>query len=339
MPREALLLGGAAGVAALSVLVAAVAPGVIAQPELRDRPGEVDIVEVTIAPGTISGRTASLSVNTRLRHRGGPSENVSVLIRAIDLDSGFVETERTVTVEPITGMREIAVVGNLSVERAGGYRIETIVFQDGARVAQGGRTVRGVGTLEPDYARTPIEFHRFTGPGADLPVLEYSIATTQNDRVALSVSTHLTNTGETPAGGLRLVIKARQADSNIVADETTVRIDRIGAGHTATPSTELTVPDGYNYYLDAILWKDGVIVGTARSAATLDPTETIAVNRTRQSIGLEVSDFDRRGDRAESVEPTPTAAAANTPGQPGFTPAVSVLALLAVAVLLWRRSP
>ncbi|MDY6817437.1 MAG: PGF-CTERM sorting domain-containing protein [Halobacteriales archaeon] len=339
MPREALLLGGAAGVAALSILVAAVAPGVIAQPEIRDRPGEIDIVEVMIAPGTVSGRTATLSVDTRLRHRGGPSGNVSVLFRAIDLESGFVETERTVAVERVTGTREIAVVGNLSVERAGGYRIETIVFQDGARVAQGGRTVQGVGTLEPEYARTPIEFHRFTGPGADLPVLEYSIANTQDNRVTLSVSTHLTNTGDTAAGGLRLVIKARQADSNIVADETTVRIDRIGTGHTATPSTELTVPDGYDYYLDAILWKDGVIVGTARSAANLDPTETIAVNRTRRSIGLEVSDFDRSEGTAESVRRTPTAAAANTPGQPGFTPVVAVIALLCAAFLLWRRSP
>lgn len=332
MRPEKPLLGGAIAVVVMSAVGAAVVPGAFTPPEDPVEPSFLRIQEVTIAPGGVAGGTVTLSIETRLSHRGGPAENVTVLLRATDLDSGLVERTRRVDVEPIRDTREVAVTGNLTVERAGGYRIESIVFQDDQRVAEAAKDVRGVGTLQPEYAETPIEFHRFQG--AELPVIEYSIDETEGNRTTLRVSTHLTNTGDDPAGDLRLVLKARQAESGIVAAESTVPVGEIQAGTTATPSTRLTVPSGYNYYLDAVLWKDDVIVGTARSGANLHPTETISVNETTRGIGLEVSDFerDREGQRTRAMERTPAAA---TPGQPGFTAITGLLAL--VGALLFAR--
>ena len=335
MVPERLLLGSAAAVVVVSAVAVAVVPGALA-PEEPDpvRPVGLDVAELNVAPGHVAGDTATLAIETRLRHAGGPAENVTLLVRAVDLESGLVETTREVAVEPIRGEREVAVTTNLTVAREGGYRVESVAFLDGQRRVSAAKSVRGVEALQPEYARTPVEFHRFTRTGQ--PVMEYAIADVQDDRATLRVQTYLTNTGSEAPGDLRLTLTARQADSNIVADRAEVSVGAIEPGRTATPEAELVVPDGYNYYLDAVLWKDGVIVGTARSVANLDPTETISANVTTREVGLEVSDFEEDGGSGVEREPPEPAETRATGGQPGFTAAIAVVALLG-AVLATRR--
>jgi hypothetical protein len=111
-----------------------------------------------------------------------------VLVRAVHLDSGLVETTTETRMPTIEGEQETSVTQNVSVERRGGYRIETIVFRDGERVAEGGKEVRGVGTLRPAYARTDVAFH-WQGEGSEFPSIEYTIADVTNNRTTLDVST------------------------------------------------------------------------------------------------------------------------------------------------------
>lgn len=340
MNREVTLAGGIAALLAVSLLVTAVVPGVIARPETDDvRAGHLRIEEVTITPGTVAGNTATLAVDTRLAHRGGQSNNVSVLFRAVDLESGLVETTRRISVGEVRGDTEVAVDGNLSVARRGGYRIETILYRDGERIDEGGKEVRGLSALQPEYTQSAVEFHRFDGYrlGADLPVIEYTVNDVENNRTTLDVSAYLTNTGDVAAGDLRLVFKVRQADSYIVADEATVDVGQVRQGRTVSPSASLTVPDGYNYYLDAVLWKDGVIVGTERSVANLNPTETLSANETKREIGLQVSEFES-DDRDERSKPTAAADEASSGGTPGFGIGVAVAALAGAALLKRRQS-
>ncbi|HKJ58647.1 MAG TPA: PGF-CTERM sorting domain-containing protein [Halobacteriales archaeon] len=334
MVPERLLLGGAAAVVVVSAIAAVAVPGALSPDDPGQvRPAALRVAELNIAPGAASGETATLSIETRLDHRGGPAENVTLLLRAVGLESGLVETTREVDVEPIQGDREVAVTENLTVPREGGYRIEAVTYVDGERRASGSRTVRGVGGLAPEYARTSVQFHRFQRTGQ--PSIEYSIAGVQDDRATLRIRTYLTNTGSESPGGLRLSLTARQADSGIVADETEVTVGEIAPGRTATPEAELLVPDGYNYYLDAVLWKDGVIVGSARSVANLDPQETISANVTTRDVGLDVSDFERDGGGAPERE---RPAATESAGQPGFTAPLAVAVLLGAVVLVRRWS-
>ena len=338
MNRETLLAGGIVAVVAASLVAVAVVPGAIADSEPDPvRPGHLSIQEVAIEPGTVSGGTATLQVDTRLEHWGGESENVTVRVRAVHLDSGLVETTSETTVEPITGDREVSVVRNLSVERSGGYRVETVVYRDGARIAEGSKEVRGVGTLTPAYARTSVRFHWQGGDG--LPPIEYTVRNAANDSATLDVSTFLTNEGDDSSEQLRVVFTARQADSNIVADRTAVEVGTIRPGRTATPNVELTVPDGYNYYLDAVLWKDGVIVGTARSVANLNPTETVEANETVREVGIEVGDFEEDRGAGGASGPnyeTTVQSADRSGGVPGFGVGVAAVALVG-ALLLARR--
>ncbi|UPV74798.1 PGF-CTERM sorting domain-containing protein [Halorussus limi] len=340
MNRETMLAGGIVAVVAVSLVAVAVVPGALAETESDPvRPGHLSIQEVAIAPGEVSGGTATLQVDTRLAHSDGTSENVTVRVRAVHLDSGLVETTSETAVPTITGEREVSVVQNLSVERSGGYRIETVVYRDGARIAQGSKEVRGVGTLTPEYARTSVRFHWRGGDGH--PPVEYTVKNAESDRVTLDVSTYLTNEGDAASEELRVVFTARQADSNVVADRTAVAVGTVRPGRTATPSVELTVPDGYNYYLDAVLWKDGVIVGTTRSVANLNPTETVRANETVREVGIEVSDFEGDGKNGRGAPETTVEGgyAADSAGSvPGFGVGAAAVALGGALLLARRQS-
>jgi PGF-CTERM protein len=336
--REWPLVGGFLAVVLIALLVAAVVPGVIAQPESDER-DSLHLRDISVSHGTVTGETVPLSVEARVQHAGGPSENVTVLFRAVGIESGLVETTDTVDVGTVEDDREVPVTADLRVNRTGGYRIDTVVYRDGERRSSGSTAVEGVGNLVPQYADSNVDFHRFAGGPNALPSIEYSIESTTDERTTLNVSTYLTNGGDTPSEDMRLVLKARQADSNILAAERVVRVGQISPGSTETPTTTLTVPAEYNYYLDAVLWKEDVIVTTARSAANLNPTETIEVNQTRREVGLQVGDFQRGSGSSDGParEPGETPTTDSSGDGPGFGPGLALAGILGGLFVLARR--
>jgi PGF-CTERM protein len=334
MRRESLLVAGAVVVVVSTLLATALVPGLLAQPTDDFRPDKLYIEETSLTAADVGGEQATLRVTTSLAHAGGPTENVTVRYRAIDLDTGLLVAETTTEVGTFSKEAERTVSGDLTVDREGGYRLETVVFADERRRIETSTDVDGVGTLKPAYAESSVQFKRFDD---GIPTVQYAIDDVENNRTTLAVSTYLENQGDEPAGDLRLVVQARQAESNIVAARAETVVGTADPGNTVAPETTLTVPTGYNYYLDAVLWKDGVVVGTARSAANLDPTETISVNETRRSTGLKVGDFDQSDDSG-SGGPEETGAPTTASAGPGFGVVVALLALLGSALLARRWS-
>ncbi|WP_363464235.1 DUF7490 domain-containing protein [Halogeometricum borinquense] len=336
MDRDAALAGAAVGVTVLTLVSVLIVPGVLADPTEDGpvSPGPTDISETSISydESAVRGETVTLGVETRVRHSGNPTPNVTLLVRAVDAESGLVKTTQTVEVGTLRDDGETAVPTNVTVERAGGYHIETVLFQDKRRVDQAAKTVRGLEALTPTYARTPVVF----SDRAALPPLSVSVSDTASNRTTLDLAASLTNTGDAPSGDLAVTFVLRQADSNVVAARTTSSVGEIRPGRTATTTATATVPSGYNYYLDAVLTRDGVVVDTARTAANLDPTRRISVNETEQAVEFRVEDFEMDdtenagGQQTEAPEGTATS-------QPGFGVAVAVVALLAAALLVRRQ--
>lgn len=335
MQRERLLPVVAVAILLVTAIATAAVPGVISPPTDRPEPrGFVELRETTVSTKSVSGSTATLTLTSFLVHERGDAKNVSVVYRAVDTDTGFVSTVERIDVGDLTRDGEHRVVGNVTVDREGGYRLATLLYVNGSRVETGSTEVRGIGTLSPAYARTPVAFHQFER--TDLPAVEYRIQTVQENTTTMQLTTYLTNQGSTASGDLRLVLKARQADSNIVADTTTIDLGSIQPGQTATPEATLEVPSTYNYYLDAVLWKDGVIVGTTRSVANLDPTETISANQTTREVGLQVSDFETDDDASADGGHPQATRQTTAAASPGFT-ALAGLAAILGAVLFTRR--
>lgn len=336
MRREVVLAGGIAVLMLATAITTGVVPGVLESPTKDDRPGRLTIHEVTISPGEVTGSTATLSVTSHLRHHGGETENISIRVRAVALGSGLLETIEETSVDPISGDREVEQTTNITVSRSGGYRIEAILFVDGERRHTTAKQVTGIESLTPAYADTSVEFQGFgaTDPGA-LPSLQYSIVDTADNYTTLRISAYLTNRGDTVTSNHQVEFILRQAESDIIANRTTVTVPQIEPGTTATPNATIRVPANYNYYIDAILWRDEVILSSTRAAANLNPTERIPMNTTVRSVGLQVSDFEQPRKTPPRATRQPQATAA--PGQPGFTPVVALIALLLTTIVAWRR--
>jgi hypothetical protein len=336
MRTERALVAAAALLLALTATVAGLVPGIVASEDENVRPARLDVVETTVAAPEVRGSTVTLGVDSRLSHRGGPAENVTVVYRVTDAETGLVATTREVELGTVADGTERAVPVELTVEREGGYRIETIVYEDGRRRTAASTRVSGVGILQPAYAESTLSFERFDTAAADLPTVEYTVRAVEGDRAQLNVSAYLTNAGDEPAGDVRVELTARQAESGIVADRARTRIDTVRPGRTTTASAPLTVPDGYNYYLDAVLRRDGVVIDTARAGASLDPTETVPTNTTTREVGIEVAAFTE--EERPPRDPAATTAAASG-GQPGFGPLAALAALVTLGggLLLSRR--
>jgi PGF-CTERM protein len=332
MDSYRVLAGGALLVLVVAALSAGLVPGALADPSAEGplRPGPVRVVEAPVSHGSVTGQQAELTLHTVLRHDGNPTRNVTVRFRAIDSDSGLLVAERTVDVGTLSGESETQVDGTLTVAREGGYRLEAVVYRNGGRVDTFSREVRGMEALTPEYASSNVSF-------VEDPVLQplsVAVADVSANRTSLSLGAWLTATGPNGADDLTVTFVVRQAESNLVAGRQSVSTSSLDEGRTEMVETTLSVPSGYNYYVDAILTRDGVVVDTAAGVVNLDPQRTLERNETREDVEFDVGDFDTGGGTdGGRQEGTP----ATAEDSPGFGPLVAILALLSTGLLVRRR--
>ena len=326
------LVGGAVVVLAVAVVAAAVVPGVLADPTSDGplNPGPVRAVDGQISTGSVSGQQAALTLHAVLAHHGNPTRNVSVRFRAVDTDSGLLVASETVAVGTLTGDDETDVNGTLTVPREGGYRLEAVVYRNGSRVDEVRRTVSGVGALPPAYARSNVSF-------VDDPVLQpiaVSVDRVSANATRISLGAWLSAVGPNRADDLSVTFVVRQAESNLVADRTSISARRLREGRTRMVEASVTVPSDYNYYVDAVLTRDGVVVDTATGVVNLDPTETVSRNESREEVEFDVEDFE---DEGPSEKDGTRASTQTQESSPGFGPVVAGVALLGAGLLARRR--
>lgn len=336
MKREHILVGSALAVLVVAGLAAGLAPGAFATPDEPVREDRLSLREAPITPTNVTEDSATLAVTNWLSHGGGPSENVSVLVRAVDTETGMVETTTRTRVGTIDRGGDRAVPTRITVERSGGYRIQSLVFVDGERVASGTSKVSGVQALRPESARTGLRFHDFEG---SLPTISFRIGTIADGTATLETRAYLTNGGDAVAEDLELIVRARQSDSNIVADRAVVTVSDVRSGRTTTPKVRLDVPDNYSYELDAILTRDDVIVDTESAVANLDPTDPVETNETADTEEFDAKPFGDSGTDPDGRRTTERGGDSGTGAGPGFGVAVALIAVVGAALLFGRRHP
>lgn len=335
MKREQALLVLAGALLLVAVVGVAVLPGAMASPTVGEEPppGQVDVVEQVVTPGEVNGETAELRLLTDLEHRRGTVENVSVRFRAIDAESGLLEDETVVAVGSVDAEGEFSVNSSLDVPREGAYQLETTVYAGNDRVARTTTRVSGVRALTPAYADRNVAFT----DGQVWPTIAVAVESADDNRTTLRITASVTNEGDAGSEDLRLGVMLRQADSNVVADEAETTVESVRPGRTDTVSVTVTVPSGYNYYVDAALWHDGVLIDETQSVANLDPQRTISANETQEDVEFEVGDFAE--EESDEVPQTEQAGRETVREEetPGFGAAVALLALVAAALVARRR--
>ncbi|MFB6162066.1 MAG: hypothetical protein ABEJ86_01305, partial [Halococcoides sp.] len=276
MQRERYLAAGVGVLCLVALLALLVIPGAIAEYDTGP-PSSLNIQEVTVTPVSADGNAATFQFNVSVRHRGGTANNVTALVRAVDEDNGLVVATDRVRVGSVSDTGEVRVGPTLTVERSGNYEVTVILYQDGRRVDQERSGLNNVGGISP----SPIAFKRFD---SGVQTIETTIQSTDGDRTTIGVGVRLWNTGVEPAGDVSVELVARQPDSNVVADRTTITVETIGPGVTVRPTAQLQVPPGYAYRLDAILKHEGVVVSSATSVVDLDPERKVDTNTTFEDV-------------------------------------------------------
>ena len=334
-------LAVAIGVVVVTSLVAAVlVPGVLAEAEDDPvEPSHASVADATIATEEVAADEVTLTVTARLDHRGGESEGLYVRVDATQADSGLHAATEVVTLDTLEGDEEVEVPVEVTVPREGDYEFEIWLYDDGERQDGLERRVGGVGSLNPPQAETSVQFHRFAGTHADvLDPVQVSVDEEHGDEVSLELTAYLTNDGADETDDLEVEFVVRQNDSSLVTIRDRAPVGEIEPGHTETPSTTVVVPDGFNYYVDAVLWQDGVIVGDARGVANLDVDRPLTVDDETADAGIEVEEGE---DRRASPPDTPRPDEAAEEETPGFGVVVTLAALAGVLLLathLRRRS-
>lgn len=337
MTRSKTLLVAALALTVSCILAAVIVPGAVADRDEPVQPTHLEYRESNVRAADVTGESVTLAVESRIVHGMGPAENVTVVHRAVDEGSGILAETVRADLGTLDGEQEFTPVANLTVPRESAYDVQTTVYVDGRPETSGTQTVRGVGTLIPEYARTDVAFRTAPTTRTRIPPIAYTVEKASDETATLDVSPFVTNTGDESESDLELAVQARQADSNIVADTQSVDVGTIDPGRTVRPSVAIAVPDGYNYHLDAMLRRDGVTVAATSTPASLDPTEEMSANVTRRDVGLETSDFETDETRGERDRPTNEPATEGQSGA-GFGALAALLALFCGTALYARRS-
>ncbi len=292
-----------------------------------DEPSRVNITTIDLSPERVLSSTVELNLTTYLDNAGGGTTGaLRLLAKAYSQDTGFLIAHTEDNLTPLPGLTTRGVTQQLAVPREGSIRIDITLFEDGHALRVGSITARNLGVLKPDVFETGLKIGEM-----DFTVEEVVEGARGNGtRVRIEAGLYFTNEATTPSEDLRVQVKARETPTQLVADTQWLTTGTISPGTTIIRTTNLTVPDGYNYIVEILTWRGDVIVDRAEGRVQLAPTFVVPKDQEFVVTNPNVNDFIR--------PPTsPTA----TPGYPQYgapdsatgVPSITLVAsLVAVAI-------
>ncbi len=285
----------------------------------------LNIREVDVKPTEVTSAMIEVNVTAYIDHSGGKTSNASMLIRAINSDTRLLGTQASAPIPETSSEKNIAVSQNLKLERNGGYELRILLFDDGSIRDSGSVNIQGLNALTPISKRSGIVLNN----------MDFTVSSAAQGKVGIKADVYLENRGQEASENLNLIVKAREAASNLLADKTSTDIGVIASEATAVKSVQLVVPDEYNYMVAAELWKGDILINTWEKPVLLAPTKTIPKESVEKKVEIEVSKFVR--ETAAGVPGGfPIAGATPAPQQPGFEILASIVALI-IVIALRRR--
>lgn len=272
------------------------------------------------APEVGSGRI-TLLVNTTLDNEWAPSGDLLLLVKAFDRSTGLL-VEQVETPTPALRKDETRIVPTpLDLPRASGYRLEVALFQDGKMVRGGNLEVSNLDRLEPNLHDS----------GLRIASMDFEVLDTKGNRTGVRATVYLTNEGTGGSRPLSLQLKARESSTGLLVSQVWAQVGPIGLDATRAFNATLSLPDGYNYDVEAVLWDGEIIV--ERGSGRVQFAPTTVVNPGQQVVVSRPNLDDFAGGSGDG-------AGGDSDGGESETPGLAlplVLAVLVAVVLVLRR--
>jgi hypothetical protein len=271
------------------------------------------------APEVGSGRIVLL-VNTTIDNSMAPSGDLRLLTKAFDLSTGLLVEQVETPVEPLDDEETRIVSSRLDLVRAPGYRLSVDLYQDDKVVRGATLDVSNLDSLEPNLYDT----------GLRIAAMDFEVLDTGGSRnhTTVRATVYLTNEGREGSRPLSLQLKAREVSTSLLAAQVWASVGSVSLDATRAYNATLSLPGGYNYAVEAVLWDGDIIVERGVGHVQFAPTSV--VNPGQQVVVTRPNLEDFVGGAGEADDGSSN----STPGLGLF----AVLAVLALAAVLARRS-
>ncbi|MCX9084900.1 MAG: PGF-CTERM sorting domain-containing protein [Candidatus Methanoperedens sp.] len=295
-------------------------------------PSSLTIRDVDVKPVEVTSSRIEVNVTAYVNHAGARTQNATMLIRAINSVTKLLETQVSTSIPETESDIEktLSVSTNLIVERNGGYELNILLFDNGSIRDSGAVNIQGLNAMTPESKRS----------GVTLNNIDFTVGGVSAGKVSIKSDIYLENKGPEASDDLKLIVKAREANSNLIADKTDTETGVILNETTSIKTVQLVVPDEYNYMVVVELWRGETLVNTWEKPVLLAPTKTVPKESVDKKMNLEVSKFVRESGSIPQIMNTPTAYdnygnKMAVPQEPGFEIFAAISAL--IVVFLVRR--
>jgi hypothetical protein len=331
MKSEKALATIVAAILMVSLAIVLINNDVLSQPykyEPNDAP--FSIRDVDVKPLEVTSAQIEVNVTAYIDRGDGKTNNPTMQIRVINSDTRLLETEVFAPIPQSDGGKTVTASQRLKVNRNGNYELIIMLYNNKSIRDSGAVAIKGLSALTPAAKTSDIM----------LTNIDFVITGASAGRASVRPDVYLENRGVSASDNLNMVVKARQAESNILADKGSTETGTIASEATAVRSVQLEVPDGYNYMVVVELWKGDVQINTWEKALMLAPTKTVPKESQEKKMNIEVSKFVREG----GAQPVPAAgmaygapSATQMKSEPGFE-AIAAIAALVMVIALRRRT-
>jgi len=287
------------------------------------------IREVDVKPVEVTSSLIEVNVTAYIYHGEGEAKNAMMLIRAINSNTGLLESEVSTLIPESDRDKTVTASAKLKVDRNGNYDFRILLYDNGSIRESGSVGIKGLNALTPAAKMSGVSVNN----------IDFIVTAASGGRASIRSDVYLENKWAAPSENMNMIVKARQAESNLLADKRSSETGIVAGEATSVKSVQLDVPEGYNYMMVVELWKGDVMVNTWEKALMLAPTKTVPKESQEKKMNIEVTKFVREGGApsvpGEMDKGAPSYAA--TPKmEPGFEAIVAIAALILVIALRRR---
>lgn len=308
----------------------------------RDQKSPLSVSNMEIVPGQIKTSTIELKVTTYIKNseedlKAGCSKNTSLLLKAISQDRDFLVNQSMAFVGKVEPGKTVNVTQILTLPKKGGYRLKSTLLEEDKEVGSGYRTVSNLDLLPADSKQINLR----------IDDIDFMVQKVDKGKAVIQSDIYITNFGARTSQDFRLMLKAMDIDSMLVADKQWSNTGLIDPDETVIKSVNLTVPDRYNYIVDVLLWSNSTIVGQGQDYVQLNATTMLSEKQRLATRGTRTEVFVSAAEEvAESAaaaeemsisefenEAVEEAAGAESPG----FPVLAALLMISLAAIFLRR--
>jgi len=295
------------------------------------------VTNMDIVPGQVKTSTIELKITTYIKNNAEgqgakATKNTSLLLKATSTEREFLANQSTAFVGKISPGKTVNVTQTLVLPKKGGYKLQTQLFDEDKEVAKGYRSVYNLENVPADIMTT----------GLRIDGIDFMVRKAEGVKVSIDSDVYITNTGAKPSQDYKLMIKATDVDSKLVADKQWSSTGVIAPDETAIRRINLTVPDRYNYIVDVLIWSNSTIVGQGQDFVQLNATTMLGEKERLAARGTRTGSFVTEASAAEKKTAMMEVGAFESPASaekksPGFGALAAAVVMGLVALAARRR--